>query len=309
METIDVNGVWDGEKNVIEANRVVELIKDLLFNRKNNETIGIVTLNVNQRDLIIDSLEDEAKKDKEFASLYYKEKVRRDEESNEDESIFVKNLESVQGDERDIIIFSISYSKNEKGNIGSSLGELQRQYGENRLNVAISRAKKKIYIIKSFMGNDLSINEDNSGPAYFKKYLQYADCLNNSDDEGAKTILNSLSSNNYNTNKEGLWVEDEVISILESYLDCSKYDVYKRFVVGSFVFDLVVFDKESNKYVFAIEFAGMNRHGNSSEVSNEIYKQYYLEIRGWKIYKLWLTDWLINKDKEINKLLDYMKNI
>ena len=207
IETINVDGKWDGQTNMVEATRVVELVKNLLVSRKKDETIGIITLNVNQRDLILDLFEDECKKDKEFATLYRSERERKDPETTEDESIFVKNLESVQGDERDIIIFSISYAKNEKGKIGSSLGEIQRQYGENRLNVAISRAKKKIYIIKSFMGEELTVNDSNKGPSYFKKYLRYADNLNNYDSEASKELLNSLLTEEKEEvkNSEGLW--------------------------------------------------------------------------------------------------------
>jgi len=309
LETINVDGVWDGEKNLVEAKRVVELVKDLLFNRKNNETIGIVALNVNQRDLILDCLEDEAKKDKEFGILYNEERIRRDEETTEDESIFVKNLESVQGDERDIIIFSISYSKNVKGKIGSSLGELQRQYGENRLNVAISRAKRKIYIVKSFMGNDLNINEDNSGPSYFKKYLRYADYLNENNEEGANGVLNSLCEvDDVKVNNDFNFITNEVYTTLNNVLDNNKYLIKRNVVVGSFNFDIVVYDKESSDYLFAIEVSGTKYHSSPSEVSNDIYRDYYLENRGWKIYKLWLSDWMIDSDNEIEKLKSYIVN-
>lgn len=309
IETINVDGKWDGEKNKAEAKKVVELIKELLKNRKENQTIGVVTLNVNQRDLILDYLDNEAAKDKEFNDLYSKEKIRKDEETNEDESIFVKNLESVQGDERDIIVFSISYSKNEKGKIGSSLGEIQRVYGENRLNVAISRAKKKVYIVKSFMGNELEINEDNRGPSYFKKYLQYADCLNSNDIVGANNILSSLSvverkindSNGYD------FVIDEISKVFEANLDSGLYSIRRDVNVGSFVFDIAIY--KDNKYVFGVELSGINYHNSPSEVSNDIYKHYYLINRGWNIYKLWISDWLNHRDREVNKIKEYLNNL
>lgn len=308
IETINVNGKWDGEKNIIEAKRVVELIKNLLINRKEKETIGVVTLNVNQRDLILDLLDDEAIKDKEFGVLYNLEKIRKDEESNEDESVFVKNLESVQGDERDIIIFSISYSKDEKGKIGSSLGEIQRQYGENRLNVAISRAKKKIYVVKSFMGNDLNVNEDNKGPAYFKKYLQYVDCLNNDNKDGAFSILNSLVLKNDGINVDYRFesIIDELSRDLLSSVDNSVYNVKKYVNVGSFTIDLVVY--KNDEYLLGIDLSGVNYHSNDNQVSNEIYKHYYLKNRGWNIYKLWLSDWLIDKEQQINNILNELDN-
>ena len=284
----------------------MELVKDLLVNRKENETIGIVTLNVNQRDLILDLFEEECKKDKEFALLYRKERERRDEETTEDESLFVKNLESVQGDERDIIIFSISYSKNEKGKIGSSLGELQRQYGENRLNVAISRAKKKIYIIKSFMGVDLSVNESNKGPYYFKKYLTYADSLNCNNIEYSNNLLLSLTE----TDKapinsiDSVWLADDIYNELLAKIDSNLYDVRKSVEIGSFIINLAIYEKSTNSCLLNIECAGVTNYNKESEVSDSIYKQYYLKVRGYNIHKVWVTDWFASKEQEVNKIIE-----
>ncbi len=303
IETINVNGKWDGEKNVIEAKRVVLLVKELLVNRSENQTIGIVTLNVNQRDLILDCFEDECRKDKNFANLYLKERERYDEKTGEDESLFVKNLESVQGDERDIIIFSISYSKNEREKIGSSLGEIQRQYGENRLNVAISRAKKKIYIIKSFMGNELSINESNKGPSYFKKYLCYADALNENDENTSKNLLSVLLKKEDQTIEcASLWNKEEVYSFICNKIDSSLYEVRRNVDVGSFVIDFVIYNKDTNNYVLGIDCANEENFVNEGDVSNDIYKHYYLSNRGWNIKKLWITDWLLDKENCVNFL-------
>lgn len=311
IETINVDGVWDGETNVTEAERVVSLVKDLLVNRKSNETIGIVTLNVNQRDLILEMFEEECKKDATFAHLYRSERERKDPETTEDESIFVKNLESVQGDERDIIIFSISYSKNAKGKIGSSLGELQRQYGENRLNVAISRAKKKIYIIKSFMGEELMVNDANKGPAYFKKYLRYADILNSVDIGASKDLLNSLltEEKEKTQNNEGLWLEEEIYNKLIDEIDTSIYEVKRGVEIGSFIINLAIYDKSTNCLLMGIECSGVKDYANEAQVSDEVYKHYYLQIRGWNIYKLWITDWFNDKEAEIKKICDKLNGL
>ena len=303
LETINVDGKWDGEKNMVEAIKVVSLIKDLLINRQEEQTIGVITLNVNQRDLILDLLEEESRKDKEFGLLYKKERERKDEKTGEDESLFVKNLENVQGDERDIIIFSIS--KNEKGKIGSSLGEIQRQYGENRLNVAISRAKKKIYIIKSFMGDDLSVNESNKGPSYFKKYLCYADALNGDNVEASKVILNSLVDTVTESREisENSWIEEELYKELENKVDISRFEIKKHIEIGSFIINVAVYDRESNKYLLGIDCSNETGYKGEREISDDIYKQYYLLNRGWNIHKVWISDWFSDKEKVINNIL------
>ena len=303
LETINVDGKWDGEKNIIEANKVVSLVKDLLLNRKEHETIGIVTLNVNQRDLIQDLFEEEANKDKKFSSLFYKERERKNEVTTEDESLFVKNLENVQGDERDIIIFSISYSKNEKGKIGSSLGEIQRIYGENRLNVAISRAKKKIYIVKSFMGDELNVNETNKGPLYFKKYLQYADSLNINDQDASKKILLSFVDDKKEIKEEIFNYHKEIYDLLFSKIDSSIYEIRKNVEIGSIAIDLAIYKKDDNRCVLALDCEGTNYYNDDIEVSNAIYRDYYLKNRGWNIEKIWLSDWLLSKNEEIDKII------
>jgi very-short-patch-repair endonuclease len=313
IETINIDGKWDKQKstNMEEVNVVVDLIKNILVNRKDNETIGIVTLNVNQRNEILKMLDEKLKDDADVASIYMAEKERVNPKTGEDESIFVKNLEGVQGDERDIIIFSIAYSKDGNGRIGSNLGEIQRQYGENRLNVAISRAKRKIYIVKSFMGDDLTINEDNLGPTYFKKYLQYVDALNKGDNSKVEVLLNSLVDTPLQ--KEEIrfdsGFEQEVYDVLESFIDKEKYEVRTQIKVGSFSIDLGIYDKEKNNYLLGIECDGALYHSGPSKIRNDICRQYYLENRGWKIYRIWSTDWWLKREEEVNKLKEQINEL
>lgn len=111
--------------------------------------------------------------DKAFGELYLKERQRYD--GNEDVSIFVKNIENVQGDERDIIIFSVGYAKNSEGKVSVNFGSLSQDGGENRLNVAISRAKRKVYVVQSIEPEELKVEGTlNRGPKLFRNYLEYA---------------------------------------------------------------------------------------------------------------------------------------
>jgi superfamily I DNA and/or RNA helicase len=127
--------------NVKEAEKVVELVKSIVA-KKDHGTIGIITFNAKQQALINDMLEktDDKNIKKEFELVNSK---------NEDVSLFVKNIENVQGDERDIIIFSIGYAKDINGKFSNSFGPINTKGGKNRINVAISRAKNKIYVVKS----------------------------------------------------------------------------------------------------------------------------------------------------------------
>ncbi len=153
-------GTWVDRKNKEEAQKVVDLIDKILKERKENETVGIITFNIQQKDLIDDMLEERAMKDESFANLYNAEVNRTD--GNEDVSLFVKNIENVQGDERDIIIFSTAYAKNEKGRISVNFGSLSAEGGENRLNVAVSRARS-IYDKLKELGYEVDLGVGVSG--------------------------------------------------------------------------------------------------------------------------------------------------
>ena len=158
IEYIKVKGLWKNQVNDVEANKVVEIVEGLI-SEKLGKSIGIVSFNARQQDYIMDKLE--------FKAVEKKFIIPDD--------LFVKNIENVQGDERDIIIFSISYAPDEKGKMNHHFGSLNIQKGENRLNVAITRAKEKIIIVSSILPQQLKVEDaKNEGPKLLKKYLQYA---------------------------------------------------------------------------------------------------------------------------------------
>ena len=117
------------------------------------------------------------------------------EENGEDVGLFLKNIESVQGDERDIIIFSVGYAKNDSGRIAQRFGWLNNQGGENRLNVAISRARRKIHIVTSFLPEELDVSgAKNDGPRLLKRYLEYAFAVSAKDEEKEAAISGASSA-------------------------------------------------------------------------------------------------------------------
>src|SRR5690606_32020644 len=123
------------------------------------KSIGVVTFNITQANVINDCLDNEAS-DNNFVIPT---------------TLIVKNIENIQGDEKDIIIFSTGYGQDKDGKMIMNFGSLNAIKGENRLNVAVTRAKEKIYIISSFFPDDLKIEASkNEGPKLFKKYLEYA---------------------------------------------------------------------------------------------------------------------------------------
>ncbi|MES2794715.1 MAG: DEAD/DEAH box helicase, partial [Bacteroidota bacterium] len=153
IEYIKVEGTFHENMNTIEADEVVELVKKLRIEQP-DKSIGIVTFNYRQQNLIQDLLE-----------------INLPIIENSTENLFVKNIENVQGDERDIIIFSVGYGPDAKGKVRIQFGTLNQSGGENRLNVAITRARKKIYMVTSIWPYQLNVEDTlNEGPKILKQY-------------------------------------------------------------------------------------------------------------------------------------------
>ncbi len=158
IKYIKVDGIWKNNANETEARKVGDIIRQLNLDNP-EKSIGVITFNVNQQHLIQDVIEEECRK----------------ESMKIPDSLFVKNIENVQGDEREIIIFSTGYAPDEKGKLKMRFGSLNMPNGENRLNVAVTRAREKIYIVSSILPEQLDVEKTrNEGPKLLKAYLRYA---------------------------------------------------------------------------------------------------------------------------------------
>ncbi|WP_026476498.1 AAA domain-containing protein [Alkaliphilus transvaalensis] len=305
IERIKVKGTWIDRKNTMEAIKTVELVANILKNRDNNETIGIITFNISQKDLIEDLLERKASLDPAFKVKYAAEIDRKD--GNEDLSIFVKNIENVQGDERDIIIFSVGYAPNESGKVSVNFGALSQDGGENRLNVAISRAKQKIYVITSIEPEELRVDHTkNRGPKLFKKYLQYVKAVSESRIEEANQILYSLVDSDIKVNKEMDFDSDFEMEVADALTERG-YDVHTQVGVSGYKIDLAIYDEASSRYILGIECDGATYHSSKSARERDIHRQRYLESRGWNIIRIWSRNWWQNPISEIAKIEKKLK--
>lgn len=299
IELIDVEGHWSDNKNLVEAQKVADLVKHILSTRKHNETIGVITFNSKQMDLVQDLLDEYALEDDKIL----KEMNRENKKTGSDESLFVKNIENVQGDERDIIIFTVAYAHNERGQLINQFGSLSQPTGENRLNVAITRAKKKIYLIKSIRADDLKPNEENRGNFFFKKYLQYVEKLNANDPiESFLYQLSDTANQSHELDAFDSPFELEVFNALIDKLDTSRFELRNQIRVGSFRIDLAIYDKLKEEYVLGIECDGAMYHSSAPAVEHDFYRQKYLESRGWNIHRIWSTNWWTDNNSEIERI-------
>ena len=153
-----VNGEWSNNTNLVEAIVVVDFALYMIQKFPEKE-VGIITFNAPQQVMIMDLIEEKATRERITIP----------------DSLFIKNIENVQGDEKDFIIFSIGYAPDEKGKLSMQFGSLNVAGGENRLNVAVTRAREKIIVFSSIEPEDLKLQGiKNEGPKLLKKYLEYA---------------------------------------------------------------------------------------------------------------------------------------
>ena len=299
---IKVAGIWEERRNQEEANEVVELIAKTLKERKSQETIGVITFNITQKDLIEDLLEARTQYDEEFAELYRIECQRLD--GNEDVSLFVKNIENVQGDERDIIIFSVGYAPNREGRVSVNFGALSQDGGENRLNVAISRAKHQIYLITSIEPSELKVEDtQNRGPKLFKEYLQYAKSVSDDSQSLMTQTLSGLSE----LKREKVIAEDEFVLKLKEALTDRGFDVHLNIGSSQSKIDLAILHPRTHAFILGIECDGKTYRSISSVRERDVHRKRFLESRGWEIMRVWSVDWWKDPEKVLSEIQHFVE--
>ncbi len=289
IERYKVNGKWVDRRNPVEAKKVVELLQNIFATRQNNESIGIITFNVDQQSCIADAIDREAAKNPEFRSYITKETHRF--EGGEDTSLFIKNLENVQGEERDIIIFSIGYAKNEQGRVYTSFGSLSQEGGENRLNVAVTRARSKIILVTSIEPEELKVEgSKHQGPKLLKKYLSYVRAVSNKDGEETRAILSELDG-------EETYAPEKITSVaaveeqMKERLEKLGYRVDTGLGNRNNRISLAIYDEKKDRYLVGVELDRDAFAASDSCLERDVYKPKFLESRGWTIIRVWCRDW------------------
>lgn len=300
IERIKVKGLWENRRNSEEANRIVDLVDHLLKNRNDNETIGIITFNINQKDLIEDLLDARCQIDETFKTLYQEELVRT--KKDEDVSIFVKNIENVQGDERDIIIFSVGYAPNKQGKISVNFGSLSQDGGENRLNVAVSRAKKKTYVVTSIEPEELYVNKTkNDGAKLFRKYLEYAKVVSDKQFDKQQMLLELMSKS-----KSALFTEDEFRDQLANRLRELGLTIETKVGSGKYALDLAVWDQRHQAFVLGIECDSTLYSNDQTTLERDIYRSRFYKARSWDVLRVWSYDWWRNPNQVLEMIRDHL---
>jgi very-short-patch-repair endonuclease/DNA polymerase III delta prime subunit len=285
------NGIYDKGKtrtNRAEAEAVVsEIIGRLRNPNIKNESIGVVTFSQAQQSLIEDLIDAERAKNKVIDQWLAEESV---------EPIFVKNLENVQGDERDIILFSICYGPDNLGRVSMNFGPMNREGGERRLNVAITRARSKVMVFSTLKANQIDLTRTRArGVRDLKYFLEYAE-------RGPIAISEAIQSDpdaDFDSPFE-MAVYDALISkgwLVHKQVGCANYRI-----------DLAVVDPiNPGRYLLGVECDGANYHRAKTARDRDKLREAVLRDLGWNIHRVWSTDWWTDPDREISKIEKSLK--
>ncbi|WP_249126136.1 DUF3320 domain-containing protein [Streptomyces sp. A2-16] len=281
VEFIKADGVYDrggNSDNPIEAKKVAQRVIHH-FDTRPEHTLGVVALSKAQAEAIEDAVQ-KARAARPDLDHHFTE-GRLD-------GFFVKNLETVQGDERDVIILSIGYGPDHRGKLLSAFGPINKEGGWRRLNVAVTRARRRMEVVASFHGGDLP-DSTNKSVQHLKRYLQYA--------QHGPEILQTEAADPDAVPESPF--EEEVIDVLRGW----GYEVQPQVGVAGFRIDMAVRHPGApGTYALGIECDGAMYHSSRAARDRDRLREAVLRDLGWKLHRIWGTDWYRNRRDAMARL-------
>ena len=277
------DGRWatGGGVNVVEARRVAEFVIDHA-RRQPGKSLGVIAFSQRQQMRILEELEALRQAEPELEEFF---------REGGHEPFFVKNLENVQGDERDAIVLSIGYGPDENGKVAMRFGPLNRQGGERRLNVAVTRAREAMAVISSLRATDLDLNRTGAkGVGLLRAYLDYAE----NGPEALRSAISQVGEHDFDSP-----FEREVAEELERH----GLTVHRQIGCSGYRIDLAVVDPKSpGRYLLGVECDGASYHAPATARDRDRLRQEVLEGLGWRLCRIWSTDWLRDRDRQVERV-------
>lgn len=298
--------------NPIEAHRIVDFIKNEypIHEDGSYPSLGIATFNMQQRNLIKDLLHEQSIQDNQFRQKMNKIGAH--------DNWFVKNLENVQGDERDIIIISTTFGINPEGEFKQSFGLLNSKRGYRLLNVIITRAKQQLCVFSSIPQTYFTkytseiLEKGNRGKAILYAYLDYVRAIEEEDEETRKNILSLLKDA---CEEEGLSIhnqpietpfEDELYNYLSDIILEDK--IVSNYQMGGYHLDFVILDAHDQP-IIAIECDGAPWHNGAQAYAYDIHRQRILSRQGLHVFRVWSKAWWPYPERELEKLKEMVQEL
>lgn len=286
VRLVESKGVFErggSRTNPIEAQQVVaEIIRRFEDPALRQQSLGVVTFNISQQSLIENLLEDAYAHNAELDAWA----------NHREEALFVKNLENVQGDERDVILFSIGFGPDKEGKTYMNFGPLNQEKGWRRLNVAVTRSRKEMLVFSSLAPEDIDLSKTQSrGVAALREFLEYA--------QSGKLSKASFEKESF----EGIALH------IRQFLKEYGYEVHYQVGHSKFKIDVAVLDRNSKEqYILGIMLDGMPYKDARTTEDRELAPISVLKGLGWNIHRMWSMDYYENPQKELQKLLDCLQN-
>lgn len=281
-------GCFVNRRNIEEARVIAQAVKNHLIHNP-SESLGVVAMNIEQKDEIEMQIELLSKD-----SITFQTALANNQKTNE--PLFIKNLEDVQGDERDVIFISFTYGPEFKGGrVMQRFGPINSNVGWRRLNVLFTRSKKRMHIFSSMGQEDILVSEvSNRGVVALKSFLTY---VSTGELIGVPTISNREPSNDF---------ERAVINSLER---CGFECIPQVGVAGYFI-DIAVKDLyRPGNFLMGIEFDGATYHSSKSIRDRDRLRQEVLKRLGWKIRRIWSTDWFKNSNATLKPIIEELHKL
>lgn len=280
------NGVYENRCNRTEAQEIVRLVAEHI-KKHPDRSLGIIAFSESQQSIIEEEI-NKFRTRNPFYELFFDE--------NKDEPFFVKNLENVQGDERDTIIFSICYGKNSQGRMYMRFGPLGHQGGERRLNVAITRAKTNIKLVGSILPEDIDLSKTHSeGVRMLRSYINFA--------------LQGNSALIKHSKKNSLYDVDVFSEQVGKFLTQNGCKIQMNIGSSDYTIDIAVeHPKRPGHFIAGIECDGNSYYMARTVRDRDHLRPAVLERMGWKMYRVWSTEWIRNPGAEQERLMQFIRD-
>ena len=288
-----VDSVYKEGKNAINRGEAVEIVKDIVGKLRDpafKKSVGVVTFNSQQQALINNLFEEARGKYPEIEPHFSEDKF---------DAFFVKNIESVQGDERDVIYFSITFGKDAAGKLSMNFGPMNKAGGTRRLNVAISRAKEEMHVFATLKPEEIDLSRTASdGVRDLKHFLEYAQ-------RGSRALVEAADA-------PGGFFDSPFEQAVAERLESRGWVTHSQVGVSGFRIDLGIVNPDAQgKYLSAVECDGATYHRSATARDRDFLREKVLRGLGWDVIRIWSTDWWMDSasaldrvDKKLHGLLD-----
>ncbi len=279
-------GIYDrgGDRNNLkEAEKVADLVFDH-FKNYPKKTLGVVTFSIAQMNAVEEAIDRRLNVQPDFEPFFKEDRL---------EGFFVKNLENVQGDERDVIFFSVGYGFDQQGQMTMNFGPLNKPGGERRLNVAVTRAREKVVLITSIHSSDIDKEAKALGIQTLRTYLDYAE-------HGPETLQSA---------KSGVAAFDSALDEdVAAEIKKLGYDVVPEVGCSGYRIDIGVVDPVNEGcFLLGVECDGATYKSSTSARDRDRLREQVLRQLGWRIHRIWSPAWVARRDSEIRRLKETLE--